>query len=312
MVAGVAAAYAAIVLIPREDFVMRLLHPLLASLILTACGGGTAATNASPAPAASAVHDAGGIPADWPLVWSDEFSVDGLPDPAKWGYETFRNKQGWYNGELQYYSSERLKNSRIEDGKLIIETHRESLESASDWGGQAYTSARLVTNRRATWTYGAFEIRAKLPCGRGVWPAIWMLSSKSSMRWPDDGEIDIMEHVGHDEGVVHASVHTAAYNHTKNTQKTAQTRLSDLCQAFHRYQLIWTPEALSIGIDDRNYFRFVNDGEDEKETWPFNAPQFLLLNTAVGGTWGGMKGVDDSVFPVRMEVDYVRVWQAPK
>ncbi|MBK9614996.1 MAG: glycoside hydrolase family 16 protein [Uliginosibacterium sp.] len=247
---------------------------------------------------------------DWPLVWSDEFSVDGLPDPAKWGYDTSRNKQGWHNGELQYYSSERLKNSRVEDGSC----HRSTgvPEFASDWGGQSYTSARLVTSGKAAWTYGAFEIRAKLPCGRGVWPAIWMLSSKSSMRWPDDGAIDIMEHVGHDEGVVYASVHTADYNRLQNTQKTAQTRLSDLCQAFHRYQLIWTPYVVTIGVDDHNYFRFLNDGKRDKPSWPFNAPQFLLLNTAVGGTWGGMKGVDDSVFPVRMEVDYVRVWQAPK
>jgi licheninase len=243
---------------------------------------------------------------DLKLVWSDEFNYSGRPDTGKWAYDI--GGHGWGNQELQYYT-DRSENVRADGSKLIIEARKE------DFKGSNYTSCRLVTRGKAEWRYGRFEIRAKLPQGLGTWPAIWMLAARQHYGdeyWPHNGEIDIMEHVGHDEGVVHASVHTAAYNHTKNTQKTAQTRLSDLCQTFHRYQLIWTPEALSIGIDDRNYFRFVNDGEDEKETWPFNAPQFLLLNTAVGGTWGGMKGVDDSVFPVRMEVDYVRVWQAPK
>lgn len=291
---------------------MRSLLSLFVPLVLVACASSGSVSPNGKALAEGAINEAGGIPAGWQLVWADEFDVDGLPNPAKWGYDTFRNKEGWYNNELQYYSGARLKNSRAESGKLVIETHREELKSASDWGGQAYTSARLVTSGKAAWTYGAYEIRAKLPCGRGTWPAIWMLADKANMQWPDDGEIDIMEHVGFDEGVVHGTIHTGAFNHTKNTQKAAQTRLPDLCQAFHRYQLVWTQDAVTIGVDDRAYFRFVNDGKGKKANWPFDAPQYLLLNTAVGGSWGGARGVDDSVYPVRMEVDYVRVWQAPK
>lgn len=263
-------------------------------------------------PAEGKIDEPGGIPSGWTLVWADEFDKDGLPDAAKWDYDTFRNKPGWYNDERQYYSLARLENSRVEKGHLVIETRREEMSGESDWGGQAYSSARLVTRGKASWTYGAVEVRAKLPCGRGTWPAIWMLPSKSNMQWPLDGEIDIMEHVGFDEGVVHGTVHTEAFNHTKNTQKAAQVRLPDLCQDFHRYQLVWTADSVTIGVDDRSYFRFLNDGEDDKTRWPFFQPQYLILNTAVGGSWGGAKGIDDTVFPVRMEVDYVRVWQALK
>jgi beta-glucanase (GH16 family) len=259
--------------------------------------------------AAGAIDEPGGIPASWKLVWADEFDVGGLPDPNKWGYDTHRNRIGWHNQEKQYYANERSKNTRVENGSLIIETHQEELPDLRDWNNQAYSSGRLLTSGRASWTYGGFEIRAKLPCGRGTWPAIWLLPAQSSLRWPDGGEIDIMEHVGFDEGVVHGTVHTGAYNHVKNTQKAATTNLPDLCKAFHRYQLVWTKDALTIGVDDRHYFRFANDGEGELATWPFDRPMYLLLNTAVGGSWAGRNGIDDAVFPVRFEIDYVRVWQ---
>ena len=275
-------------------------------------GSVTQSAVAGDRPAEGAINEPGGVPAGWKLVWADEFDKDGLPDATKWDYDTFRNKPGWYNGEAQYYSYARAENSRVEKGHLVIETRREELREASDWGNQAYTSARLVTRGKASWTYGAVEVRAKLPSGRGTWPAIWMLPSKSDMQWPLDGEIDIMEHVGFDEGVVHGTVHTEAFNHTKNSQKAAQVRLADLCQDFHRYQLVWTADSVTIGVDDKSYFRFLNDGSDDKTRWPFFQPQYLILNTAVGGSWGGIKGVDESVYPVKMEVDYVRVWQAPK
>ena len=277
-------------------------------------GGGSSSTSQTtrPLPTSGAIDEAGGIPSNWALAWSDEFDQDGLPDAAKWDYDGFRNKEGWYNGEAQYYSRARLENSRVENGHLVIETRREELPGESDWGGQSYSSARLVTHGKASWIYGAVEVRAKLPCGRGTWPAIWMLPEKVGAQWPLDGEIDIMEHVGYDEGVVHGTIHTGAFNHTLSTQKAAQTRISDLCTNFHRYQLIWTADSITIGVDDHNYFRFVNDGSGDKTRWPFSQSQYLILNTAVGGSWGGAQGIDDTVFPVKMEVDYVRVWQAPK
>jgi len=150
----------------------------------------------------------------WKLVWSDEFSRDGQPDPSKWSYDV--GGHGWGNNELQYYAESRLKNARVENGNLIIEAHKESVQ------GSQYSSARLVTKGKGEWTYGRIEVRAKLPSGRGTWPAIWMLASQNSYGdgyWPDNGEIDIMEHVGFDPDVIHASVHTLAYNHTIGTQR---------------------------------------------------------------------------------------------
>lgn len=252
-----------------------------------------------------------GPPPGYSLVWSDEFDSGDMPDPARWAYDTERNADGWYNNELQYYSDARAKNARLEDGKLIIEAHRERLDNGEvpDWGGQAYTSARLTTKGLAAWQYGYVEIRAKLPCARGTWPAIWMLPP-DDVSWPQQGEIDIMEHVGHMPGIIHGTVHTGDYNHRINTQKGAQVAVPKACDAFHTYTLDWREDALTIGVDGTSYFTFENEGTGDG-AWPFDKPFFLILNVAVGGTWGGAEGVDRSAFPQRMEVDYVRVWQAP-
>lgn len=248
---------------------------------------------------------AGAPPAGWKLVWADEFDVDGLPDPAKWGYETERNRKGWHNDELQYYAAGRLENSRVENGRLIIQARKEKLAQAPDYGGQAYTSARLSTRGKHAWTYGFIETRAKLPCGRGTWPAIWMLGAGGT--WPMMGEIDIMEHVGRKQGEVLGTVHTGAYNHRINTHKGATIRVADVCDAFHNYQLTWTPDRIAIGVDGKVFFTFDNAKDGDKAKWPFGDPQYLLLNVAVGGQLGGP--VDDAIFPVQMEVDYVRVYQ---
>lgn len=241
------------------------------------------------------------------LAWADEFEAEGLPDASKWTYDTHANRTGWYNDEAQYYAAGRPENARIEDGVLIIEARRETMNPApADWGGQAYTSARMVST--AAWSKGFIEARAKLPCGRGSWPAIWMLPRDAS-DWPAGGEIDIMEHVGHRPGVVHASIHTEAYNHVKETQSTATTQVLDACKAFHRYQVRWTPDEIVFLIDDAPYHRFANDGVGDNATWPFDKPFHLILNVAVGGFWGGAEGIDDAALPQRMEVDYVRVYQ---
>jgi beta-glucanase (GH16 family) len=238
--------------------------------------------------------------ADWQLIWSDEFNYTGLPDSTKWNYDIGGN--GWGNNELEYYTDKRLENARVENGNLIIELKKEK------WDDKNYTSARLITKGKADWKYGKIEVRAKLPKGLGTWPAIWMLGSTTPLKWPDDGEIDIMEHVGFDPGVIHASTHCKKYNHVIHTQKTAITTVKDCMDNFHVYGLEWDEKSISIYIDDNKYFTFTNE-HTGYDAWPFSQPMHLLLNVAYGGNWGGAKGIDDSILPQQMLVDYVRVYQ---
>jgi beta-glucanase (GH16 family) len=234
------------------------------------------------------------------LVWSDEFNKNGLPDASKWNYDT--GGHGWGNNELQYYTAKRKENVRVENGHLIIEAHREP------WQGKDYTSTRLVTKGKGDWKYGKIEVRALIPEGLGTWPAIWMLGSNTPLKWPDDGEVDIMEHVGFDQGRLHASIHCKKYHHSIGTQKTANIMVPDISSAFHVYQVEWNADSVKIGIDDNYYFRFANE-KSGYEAWPFDNKLYLLLNLAVGGNWGGQKGVDTTIWPRRMVVDYVRVYQ---
>lgn len=238
---------------------------------------------------------------DRELLWSDEFETDGLPDPNKWSYDV--GGHGWGNNELEYYTKDRLENARVEDGKLIIEARQEAYE------GSNYTSARLVTKNQGDWQYGRVEVKAKLPQGRGTWPAIWMLPTKNTYGgWPRSGEIDIMEHVGFDPGKVHGTVHTEAYNHTKGTQKGGNRMVPDAMDAFHVYAIEWSAEKIDFFIDDALYFTFNNEGGDY-QGWPFDQPFHLILNIAVGGNWGGQQGVDETIWPQRMEVEYVRIFK---
>jgi len=290
---------------------------LIALATLTSCAGAAGEPGGATAPSTvnlgdpgtPAINEPAARPSEYRLVWSDEFDRPGLPDPAKWAYDTARNREGWHNAERQYYSASRPENARVEDGRLVIEARRENFgnRAPADYGGQQYTSARLLTRGIADWTYGFIEVRAQLACGRGLWPAIWMLGS-ADQPWPAVGEIDIMEHVGHEQGTVYGTVHTGRYNHVAGTHKGSKVTLPDACTAFHRYQLHWTRDRITIGVDDRAYFSFRNDGTGEA-SWPFFRPEYLILNVAVGGNWGGAKGIDDAAFPSRMLVDYVRVWQ---
>jgi licheninase len=250
-------------------------------------------------------------PGNASLVWSDEFHGERL-DTTKWEYDTARNKDGWYNGELQYYSAGRLENLRVRDGMLRIEARRETLDPAKfpDWGGQKYTSARIFS-KGAGWTYGFYEIRAKLPCARGTWPAIWMLPVDMKT-WPDDGEIDIMEQVGAEPNLIYASLHTGLFNHTRNTQRSAQRLVPTSCSAFHVYQLDWRPNSITIGVDGRGILRVLNDRPGGKGAWPFFTRFNMILNLAVGGDWAGAKGIDDDAMPQQMDIDYVRVWRVPE
>lgn len=246
-------------------------------------------------------------PARARLVWRDEFNGNAL-DGRKWQYDTARNKQGWYNGERQYYSAGQ--NLRVADGILTIEARHEKLDPTRvpDWGGQNYTSSKIFS-RGAGWTYGFYEVRAKLPCARGTWPAIWMLPVDMT-KWPDDGEIDIMEQVGAEPNIIYASLHTRLFNHLMKTQRSAQRLVPTSCSAFHVYQLDWRPDSITIGVDGRGILRALNDRPGGKGAWPFFTPFRMILNLAIGGDWAGAKGIDDAAMPQRMHVDYVRVWQA--
>ena len=257
---------------------------------------------------ANAERFAGGPPeaaqryasADWVLAWHDEFDQAPAPSPANWTYERglLRNK------ELQFYTENRPENARIEDGQLIITGRREP------WHGAAYTSASLTTQGKFAFSFGKIEVRAKIPTGRGTWPAIWLLGTDRSVGWPMGGEIDLMENVGFDPEKIHFTVHTGAFNHVMKTQRGHAIVVEKPWADFHRYGLIWTPERLEFFFDGEKVSEFVNDGQGPAH-WPFNSPQYLIVNLALGGAWGGQRGIDDTIFPAEFRIDYVRYWRAP-
>jgi len=240
---------------------------------------------------------------EWVQVWADEFNGTTL-NTANWSSDTHRNREGWYNNELQYYSPD---NARVEDGLLHIDIRKERRTDAPDYGGQDYSSARLHTKDMAAWQYGRIEARLNVPCGTGLWPAFWMLP-ESGGRWPDNGEIDIMEYVGFQPETFHATVHTRDYNHTKGTEVGEKIDIAKACGTFHIHRLGWSEDAITVSLNGTPYFTYTNDGKG-KGGWPFDAPFHLLLNVAVGGDWGGREGIDPSIFPATMLVDYVRVYQ---
>jgi len=236
----------------------------------------------------------------WKLLWSDEFDTPGLPDPQKWDYEVgfVRNR------EKQYYTRAHRENARVEDGMLVIEAHKEPYENAE------ITSASLHTWHKRHFLYGRIEVRAKLPTGRGTWPAIWMLGvNRDKVGWPTCGEIDIMENVGFDPDRIHANIHTQAYNHVRGTNKGNRILADKPYERFHLYALEWYPDHLDVFLDGTKYFTFANEGRGN-DTWPFDKPHYLILNLAIGGTWGGQKGIDDAIFPQKYLIDYVRAYES--
>jgi len=241
------------------------------------------------------------------LVWSDEFNGSGVyVDTSSWTYDYGTgcpNLCGWGNNEKQYYTVKRSENARVEEGKLIIEARKEHMQ------GSDYTSARLVSKGLANWKYGRFEIRAKVPTGTGVWPAIWMLPTDWAYgNWPRSGEIDIMEHVGYWKDSLFGSVHTDDYNGMKGTQRTKSMTIHNMSNEFHTYTMEWTSKDICFYADNKLYNRFKNEGKGIG-VWPFDQTFHFVLNIAVGGNWGGKFGIDDSIFPQRMEIDYIRVYQ---
>jgi beta-glucanase (GH16 family) len=233
-------------------------------------------------------------------MWADEFEGNGKPDATKWGYDI--GGSGWGNNELQNYTND-IKNAVVSNGTLKITALKESL------GGKDYTSARLITKGKGDFLYGRIEIKAKLPSGRGTWPALWMLPTEITYgNWPKSGEIDIMEHVGYDPNNVHITVHTEAYNHMINTQKGNIKNVPTAMTDFHLYRVDWTPYSIRGYIDDQKIFDYINEGKGYT-SWPFDKKFHLLMNVAVGGNWGGAQGIDPNVYPAVMEVDYVRVYK---
>jgi beta-glucanase (GH16 family) len=238
---------------------------------------------------------------EWIPVWADEFDTPGPPDPGKWIRQAA--EPGWTNRELQCYTDRRPENARVEDGCLVIEARRDR------FGGHEYSSARLCTRGLGEWLYGRFEIMARLPAGRGTWPAIWLLAADTTYGpWPACGEIDIMEHVGYMPGTVHASVHCYAQNFLNNRQNTSPHPVPGCTEDFHLYACEWRPDRIEIYADHYKVLSYPKKGKGW-QSWPFDKPFYLILNLAVGGTWGGKHGVDPDIWPKRLEVKYVRVYR---
>ena len=245
------------------------------------------------------------VPAGYQLVWRDEFDSTRLstgktplPNAGKWSFET--GAGGWGNNEIQNY----VAGYRGTDTCAVMSNG--TLKIIAKKVGTEVLSIRM--NSRESWKYGYFEARLRMPTGKGTWPAFWMLP-KNFQSWPLDGEIDIMEYVGYQPNVVHATVHTQAYNHSIGTQKGTSRTIQNAETEFHVYAMEWTAEKITGYVDGSAYFTFNNDNMNNKATWPFNVPFYLKLNLAWGGNWGGAQGIDPNALPATYEIDYVRVYQ---
>lgn len=225
------------------------------------------------------------------LVWSDDFSVNGAPDPTKWGYDI--GAGGWGNSELQYYTN-RIDNAIVSGGTLKI------IAKAESFSGSAYTSARLITKNKFSFKYGKIEVSAKLPAGIGTWPAIWMLGDNfSTVGWPACGEIDIMEHRGSELNKIFGTLHHPG--HSGGNGDGSTIIISNAATAFHKYTLDWSPSTIKFSVDDVPFYTFANTA-----SLPFNQNFFVILNVAMGGTFGG--SVDPAFSSAALEIDYVKVY----
>ncbi len=256
--------------------------------------------------------------AGWNLVWEDDFSdTDAFPE--NWTAEQWA--PGRVNNEVQAYTADE-KNVRIEDGVLILEAHRTGLDEP------AYSSGRVHSWGNRALHYGRLDIRARVPEGRGVWPAIWLMpedpyryatncSAEQSEgeggakcdSWPNSGEIDLMEHIGHEPDLVHGTVHTRDFYAGLGTQVQSTIVVPDLGEAFHTYSLVWREGALAMYVDGIRYFAYFDEGLGEGQ-WPFDHAFHIVMNLAVGGRWSDSHGpVEESAFPRRLEIDYVRIYE---
>jgi len=235
------------------------------------------------------------------LVWKDEFEGSTL-DLNNWNQETGNGSNGWGNNELEYYTNS-PKNTFLSNGNLIIEARKESIN------GFNYSSGRMTTQNKKTFTFGRIDIRAKLPTGKGIWPALWMLGTNINIvSWPACGEIDIMELIGTYPGRVYGTMHWKPVTGT-NTNKGSEYNLSsgNYSQQFHVFSIIWSQDMIKWLVDDQLFFTGTK-ADVGSANYPFNAPEFFIFNVAVGGNWPGSPDAGTE-FPQRMFVDYVRVFQ---
>jgi beta-glucanase (GH16 family) len=239
------------------------------------------------------------FPQKYVKVWSDEFNTPGLPDSTKWDYEIGKVR----NAELQYYTYKRSENARIQDTVLIIEARKEAYQGAS------YTSASLISKYKGDWLYGKFEISAKVPTGKGTWPAIWMMPTDGEYGgWPKSGEIDIMEYVGMNPSNLYFTAHFEGTNGTGHQSSGTYTVANQPYNRYIIYTLIWSPTKLEWYADGIKYHTYTKASDDPK-VWPFNKMFYFILNLAYGGSWGAQQGIDDTKLPHKFYIDYVRVYQ---
>jgi beta-glucanase (GH16 family) len=232
------------------------------------------------------------------LVWSDEFKSNGKPDSANWTYDIGNGQDGWGNHELQHYTKS-SDNIYVKDGRLFIEAKKKD---------GAWTSARLKSQGRRNFRYGKIVFRAKLPVGKGTWPALWLLGEDiASAGWPKCGEIDVMEHVGRNPAVVQSALHTPSSS--GDTKNRGETKVPTFDSEFHDYEVSWTESKMDFSVDGKIYYTYQPTVKD-KETWPFDSNFFLIMNIAIGGGLGGT--VDPDLTSARMEVEYVRVYELVK
>lgn len=239
----------------------------------------------------------------WVCIWADEFSGDAV-DETKWNFET--GGFGGGNNEQQYYTKE---NTEVKDGKMVITAKLENM------GGKAYTSSRLTTKYKGNFQYVRIVTRAKMPTGRGTWPAIWMMPLMSAYGgWPDSGEIDIMEYVGYDPNRIHSTIHTEKFNYSLGTQIGYSRLYENVETEFKDYEMIWTPGRILTYVDgdklgEFNYVAELNQDVPSSAAFPFDQMFFLIINLAIGGNWGGAQGIDNTIFPTTFEIDHVRVYK---
>lgn len=242
-------------------------------------------------------------PTEYPnrqLVWADEFAGTTL-DTTNWTYRIGTSNNGWGNNELQYY---RPDNTTVTDGHLVITARKENYE------GQPYTSSRLVTQDKQEFKFGRIDIRAALPEGQGIWPALWMLGANFNQGsyWPRCGEIDIMEFLGHKTDTIYGTAHFQVTDHHGfSPGKIPASTEEDYLDAWHVYSIEWSPGRIEWFVDDVSYHALLRS-ESDAAPWPFDAPFFFLINLAVGGNWPGYPD-ETTTFPQQLYVDYVRVFQ---
>lgn len=233
------------------------------------------------------------------LLWQDLFEKDGLPDPELWNLET--GGHGFGNGEAQFYTN-RMKNAFVKDRILHIVAYKE------DYQNRHYTSAKLTTEHKKTIMHGKIEVVAKIPEGDGTWPAIWLLGNEFRTKgWPVCGEIDMMEHVGHNPNVVHFSLHSKTNHFQINNQPTKVITQEGILGKFHEFSIEWDDNHISFFMDQVLQEKFEKPKQASRDKWPFNQPFYLILNLALGGTWGGK--IDDTIFPVDFQIKSVKVYE---